>query len=468
MGSTASSKTAAETPVKVKKDSVTKKPVRKTAPKKTKSRVAPVKKKAAAAPKKAPASKKATSKQKAPRKKAASKARARPVHAPDNGSDVAPVTGTTASRPGGKTATDTVQADSRSLSWMAAQAASALKAVKANQSERAQALLAKAEITPATPVRPRKDISALFAAGVPETQADVSANKMPEPVKQEANRPLEPAVSETIKESRKETSADTTPVPGKTRTSLPMKTPPAVAATEEELSAPSAAVLAEPAEQETVEVPVARVAIVTPEAVEDVREKQLDTPPPHVIAHTPATTGSKRRIGPILLTGTVILIGVLGVRVWFSGNDTADIAAVQDSAGTEQASPVTVEPQKAVISVVTSEPEGQPATAATHTTDGAPSAHHDWPPAPDQSREDPESQPEVAAAAPETMPREPVVSEPRQVQATTQNTRPVPQAASPTVPQAGYYAPAYGYYPQQPVRQQPYYQPMYAQPAYRQ
>lgn len=297
------------------------------------------------------------------------------------------------------------------------------------------------------------------------TKQDTSADKAPQPVKDETSSPAEPVASEETGE----TMPDTTPMPVTARTTPPMKTPPAVAATEEktpaeELSAPSAAVPAEPAAQETVEVPVARVAIVKPEAAEDVREKQLDTLPPHVIARASATTGSRRLTGPVLLTGIVILIGALGVRVWFSGQDTADIAAVQDSAGIEQASPVTVEPQPAVISVVTSEPEDQPATAATPATDWSPSGHPEWP-VPDQGRE---SQPEVAAAAPETSPQEAVVSELRQVQATTQNPSTVSQAASPGVPQAGYYAPAYGYYPQQPVRQQPYYRPAYAQPSYRQ
>ena len=444
MGSTATSKAVKKTATKVKKDSGTKKSARKAAPKKAKSRTTPVKKKTAvrkkaAVPKKA-TRKKTVAKKKAPRKKAATKAGTRSVQSPGRHADVTAVTGTTPNTTD-TTATDTVQGDGKSLSWMAAQAASALKAVRANQNARAQDLLAKAEI-----------------------KQDKQAETTPTPVKAEAKIPAEPDVHETKKDKK----IDTTPKPVEAVVKQVTKASPAVvpaeqAAPDKTPLAQSAPAAPEPNKQGTVKAAASRAAPAQPEVTENAVKIQHETPPAHVIAATSKAPGNRRSKRLILSTGIIVLAGILGTRAWFSDNDTADIAAVQDSAGTEQVSPVNAKPPIAkpsieVITRVANEPTVKPATAATQTNRGAPTTH----PAGPEPAGTLETLPTVAATSPETSADEAVATETPQQQAIPQTTAAAPQATNPVAPRPGYYAPAYDYYRQQPVRQQQYYRPGYS------
>jgi hypothetical protein len=468
MGSTASSKAVKKTSVKVKKDSGTKKSVRKAAPKKAKSRATPVKKKAAgrkkaAAPKKATSKKtvarKAAEKKRAPRKKASTRAVTKSAQSPEQLAD-ATVAGTT---PAPADAPDTAQGDPNSLSWMAAQAASALKAVRANQNERAQDLLAKAEITPATPVKAHQEDKTLAAPDVPESKQeakqDTQADKTPTPVKTETKKPAKSAPPETKKDKK----TDTAPKPVRAVAKQVKKASPAVVPAEQTTpdktpSAPSAPVAAEPTKQGAVQAAASRAAPAQPEAMDNAFKDQQDIPPAHVIAATSKVPGKRRPKRLILLTGIIVVAGVLGARIWFSDNDTADIAAVQDSAGTEQVSPVTAKPSIEVITSVASEPPVKPATAATQTNSGSPTTH----PAQPEPPSAPETLPTVAAMPPETAAEETVATGIPVQQATTQTTAAAPQFTKPAAPQPAYYAPAYGYYQQQRVRQQPYYRPGYS------
>lgn len=469
MGSTATSKAVKKTATKEKKDSGTKKSARKAAPKKAKSRTTPVKKKAAvrkkaAAPKKATSKKtvgkKAAPKKTAPRKKAATKVGTRSVPSLDRRADVTAIAGTTPNATN-TTATDAVQEDEKSLSWMAAQAANALKAVRANQNARAQDLLAKVEIIPTTPVKTHQKDKTRGAPDVPEMKQNTQAGKTPTSVKTKVKKPAEPDVPETKKDKK----VDATPKPVEAVGKQVTKESPAVVPAEQTAPdktppAQSVPVTPEPAKRGTVKAAAPRTAPAQPEITESAVINQHDIPPAHVIAATPKAPGNRRSKRLLLLTGIIVLVGVLGARAWFSDKDTADVAAVQDSAETELVSPVTAnspiaKPSIEVITRVASEPTVKPATAATHPA---------WPEPADTL----ETPPTVAAMPPETSADEAVATEPQQQQATPQTTAAAPQATSPVAPQPAYYAPGYGYYPQQPVQQQPYYRPAYSRPSYSQ
>jgi hypothetical protein len=186
------------------------------------------------------------------------------------------------------------------------------------------------------------------------------------------------------------------------------------------------------------------------------------------------------------LTGIIILIGGLGARAWFSDDDTADIAAIQEGTEAQQVSPVTARPQ---ISVVASEPAVKPATDATQANSWSPATMPAWPEPADTRQTVEPAPPEtsisetkaidtqqqqvmtqtIEPASPVTSVNETKTTETPQQQVVTQTTAAAPKTVSPPAPRPGYYAPAYGYYPQQPVRQRPYYyQQTYSRPAYSQ
>jgi len=471
MGSTATSKAVKKTSTTVKKDSGKKKSARKTASKKAKPRTTPVKKKAAtkkkaAAPKKATSKKtvgkKVTAKKKAPRKKATTRAGTTSARSPDR---LAAMTAAPVKTPDPTDATAAAPGDANSLSWMAAQAASALKAVRANQNARAQELLAKAEITPCNPARASKEASILAASDRPETQQETQTDKTPAPVTTEAKKQADPDLTE-IKKAK---AADTTPKPVRAAVKQATKVSPATvpakqATPDTSPPAQSAPVAQKPAKQETVKTAAARTAPAQPKISTNVVKDQPPTPPTHVIATTSKAPGNQRPIRLILFTGIIVLAGVLGARAWFSDKNSTDIAAVQDSAETEQVSPVTAapaiaEPSIEVVTSTASEPTARPATAATQTNSWSPTAH----PALPEPASSQETLPTVAATPPETPADEVMANETPQLQATPQATAATPQDTSPVAPQPAYYAPGYnGYYPQQPVRQQPYYRSRYS------
>ena len=490
MGSSATDKSVKK-PVKTKKYSGKKKVTKKAA----KPRATTVKKKKATSRKKAVTTKKAaakkkTVKKKAPRKKAATKAAGKSVSTAKQHADASPPTPATPDH-------SSAQDGSRSLSWMAAQAASALKAVKANQNERAQVLMAKAEITPAAPAKPSKKVSPPVEADVSKVLTDTAPEKPLEPatkkqkasakpagekaqslaesplpeMKQDTNtdKPAKPAKKEDARKAltdnqpatQKEARPDTPPKPGKAVTEKTVKEAPAVkispaksAALAPESSRPGSAT------PKTVKVPTVPATAAQPEPTVNTEQKQTSSPPAHVIANT-ATSGSKRSIRPILLTAIIILLGILGTRTWLGGDDTTAIATLQDSATTEQPSPAAAQPQHDSTSVVTIKTAVKPATSATETDHWSPPTNPEWP-EPSGSKEPVQTVNTATPAADEI-----VVTETRQVQTTPQTTRPA-------APQPGYYAPGYGYgygygnYQRQPLRQQPYYQPAYARPSYSQ
>lgn len=173
MGSTASDIKKKKAPAKPKKSTRKKKVTRKAAVKKSKPASTTVKKKTVAkkkvAGRKKAAAKKPATRKKSPVKKASGKTAAKP--AKKKGKRAAASTTVASSPAEHKGAADAAAPeDSRSLSWMAAQAASALKAVRANQTERAQTLIAKAEITPASPAKVLKEAAPPIATQAPEKQ----------------------------------------------------------------------------------------------------------------------------------------------------------------------------------------------------------------------------------------------------------------------------------------------------------
>jgi hypothetical protein len=457
MGSTATGNKAKKTPVKKKKHSTRKKSARKATSKKTKSSAKPVKKKTtakkkAANPKKA-ASKKTATRKKTARKKTKAKAGTKPASKPAKQKDVTHVSGTT-TRPPGKAATDATTEDSKSLSWMAAQAASALKAVRANQSERAQTLLAKAEITPSTPDNHRKQTMPTLEAVQSDVKQDAGADMASVPASSLSQSPetKTTAASIAVKHTVKEVSSAKTTAPavsGETAAAQPAPPTPL------------------PDKPDAVTATASRDnAAVRVEAMEKAQEKQAEVPPAQEAAQVAAaisTAGSNRRpIRPMLLTGIILFIGLLGTRAWFSDDDTADIAATRSNPKTELASPTTGKSAQEAIAAVTGKPVAKAATTNTQTDNWAPTARPGWPtPAVRQQPLQPADRNNTGA-----MTGKQAAAGSRRVPVPQQHTGVAPQVSRPVAPQPGYYYPAYGYNPQQPVAPQPYYRPTYSRPSY--
>jgi hypothetical protein len=299
---------------------------------------------------------------------------------------------------------------------------------------------------------------------VPETKKDTKASTKQKPVRAKAKKPAEQDVPET----KEDTKAGTTPTPVEAAGKQVKKEPPAVVPAEQTApdkapSAQSAPVVPEPTKPGTAKTAASPVTTASPETTEITGEEQVDSPPAHVIAATSTAPGRRHSIRPFLLTGIIVLAGVLGARAWFSNNNTTDIAAIQDSAETEQVSPVTAKPPIEEVSKVVSEPTVKPAAAATQTNSWAPTVH----PARSKPAGTREALPTVAATPPAPPADDVVVTEPPQQQAKPQTTAAAPQATSPVAPKPAYYAPAYGYYPRQPVQQQ-FYRPAYPRPSYSQ
>jgi len=518
MGSTTNGEAVEETLTTAEKDSGKKQPVRKAVAKKARSRTTPVKKKTAVRKKaatsgkassKKTASKAVTASKKAPRKKATTRAGEKSAQKPNRHTDVTPAAGTTTSATGTTTA-NARQGDSKSLSWMAAQAANALQAVRANQNARAQDLLAKGEITAANPAS--KVAMPLLEPGAPETRKaaetdtvavldtgetreDTKAVKAPIPATAEAKKPAEPGQSETGQDeetvkapipaelnAKKDTTADTVSKPASATLEQDKETPAAVPAgqsTPKETSSLQATPkITAPITPETAKTTSQQVAALRSETMENLEEKQVDIPEPHVISATSTTHGSGRSKYLMLFTAVIVLAGALGARVWFSDNDDADIATAKDSVKTEQVSPVAGTPPEEPIATIASEAPASTATEATQTNSWSPAA---WP----ESAGTPDIPPTVAVEATPPPPsletpsneavvtedpqvQEAVVTEDPQVQATKQTAATAPPVVSPAAPRPGYYAPGYGYYPQQPAQQQPYYRPAYSRPSYSQ
>mgnify|MGYP001818294681 CR=1 FL=1 len=345
-----------------------------------------------------------------------------------------------------------------SLSWMAAQAASALKAVKENLIERAQALLAKAEITPAAPVKPGKKAGTRTEPDLPATGKAAQTGKTKPPAQGKTAGAAEAEKAEKAR-SRKNRQTGISPEPVRTGTGKDTTTdtlPESVKATAKHaVNEPSTDTAAEPAAPETpaASKPEATQAVTAalPEVSDDGGDQQADTPSADVIAATSTATGNRRSLRPFLMTGIILLIGMLGARAWFSDEETADIAVIQEGAETEQVTAVTARPQ---ITVVAEEPAVQPATDTPQTESVSPAIITTGSEPADNTRQALQT---TETVAPETPTQQP--------QVVTQSPAAAPRSVNRhrPAPQPGYHAPAYGYYPQQPVRQQPYYRPAYYQ-----
>ena len=290
-------------------------------------------------------------------------------------------------------------------------------------------------------------MQSLAESASPEVKQDTNTDKTPQ------------SLADALPVAQKEATADTPPKPGKAVAEQTVKEAPAVkiapvksAALVSEFSKP------ESAKPETIKSPAVPTAATQPEPTASIEQEQLSSPPAHVIAN-PATSGSKRSLRPMLLTGLIILVGILGARTWLGGDDATDITTVQDSTATKQLSPAAAKPQHDATSVVTIKPADKPAANTTETDNWAPTINTEWPES--TGSQEPSQTVNTTTPAPTPTPNEIVVTETRQVQTT-------PQASRPAIPQPGYYAPGYGYgnYQRQPVPQQPYYQPAYARPSY--
>ena len=469
MVSTASNGKAKKAPAKSKKSTGKKKVVRKTAARKSKTGIAAVKAKTLAK-KKAASTKKVTgSRSRAGKKTAAGKAPAKRTRKTANTAATA-TTKVPAVATRQSVATDPGEAspDSKSLSWMAAQAASALKAVRANQTERAQALIAKAEITPASPARPRQTSVLQKQADTPENNQDTStatASSARKPVVQSgttapqtlthqdtlpATPPEIPAVaaevitetnsrtSESVIESVTETPQNKQNPVARQTTAAPVKPAPVVSAPDRTL-------------QNAEKTAPSHCRDTQVDNSAETRPKQPAAQVASVIASKSTRNGHFAR--RLLLPGAILLVGILVVQSWLSDDETPRVATTSTSSEIENPTPVTGnKPAAETIATVPGKPPEKPAAAGAQTDNWSPTVRPGWPIASDNPQR------------PEALTNH---------RATTRQSQPVPQRSAvvtrgnqPATPPPGYYAPGYRYYPQQPVTTQPHFQPGYSRPPY--
>ncbi|RKX36497.1 MAG: hypothetical protein DRP64_18560, partial [Verrucomicrobia bacterium] len=299
-------------------------------------------------------------------------------------------------------------------------AASALKAVRANQSERAQTLIAKAEITPASPVKPRKKIT--------------------------------PAVEPEISEVKEEPGADTA-LPADEPTAQPAAEPVAVkidtpdaSASNEKSDLPDQAAVIEAAEETAPPETLPEPAITnTSGSTEQTQPDEPETQPAAVIAAASTATHSRHPTRRFLIPGIILLVGILGVRSWLSDSETPDVAVTPVKTVIEKPAPaIAVTIEKPVT-----KPVLKPATTRIQTDNWTPSARPGWP----ASTAPPHRQQATANSG--------ITS--RQGQLPQQEPGVTARTSRPVTTHPGYYAPAYGYYPQQPYRQPAYSRPSYLQ-----
>lgn len=447
MVSTASDVKAKKAPAKSKKTTGKKKVVRKTASRKSKTGSAAVKTKTLAK-KKAASTKKVTgSRSRAGKKTAAGKAPAKRTRKTANTAATATMKSPAeATRQSVATGPGEASPDSKSLSWMAAQAASALKAVRANQTERAQALIAKAEITPAPPARPRKMSVLQKQADAPEKNQDTSTTT--------ASSTREPVVQSG-------TAAPQTLIHQDTLPATPPEIPAVAAeANTETNSRTSGSVIESVTETaQNKQNPVARQTSAAPGHCRDTQvDNSAQTQPKQPAAQVASVIASKStRKGyfarRLLLPGAILLVGILVVQSWLSDDETPKVATTSTSSEIENPAPVAGnKPAAEAIATLPGKPPAKPAAAGAQTDDWSPTVRPGWPIASDNPQ------------TPEALTNH---------RATTRQSQPVPKRSAvitrgnqPATPPAGYYAPGYGYYPQQPVTTQPHFQPGYSRPPY--
>jgi hypothetical protein len=364
-------------------------------------------------------------------------------------------------------ATNQTSEDSRSISWMSAQAISALNAVKASQARKAESLLARVE----KPVPGRPAITEL-----PE---QTSEDLLDEFSGVEATAPA--ARDTLVQREATPASAGDNPTIQKEGTFMQEK----------------------PGEQEPTNAATEAAAIATESAAAST------SPETGATAGTAATmtAPSQRRELPvraIVMTVFLLLLAFSGYRYW-QENRESGVVAPPPTAGGYSSSVREADwddiPQQSAIAVVGTSTGEQGTHAAPEPDDAARATPQTWTPAGSQAATAPstaataDNTGSVAAqAAAETAPPPPAETEmatPQPAGASadepTQMATPQPagtsadeptQTESPAQPQAAavatppvspaqrqprYGAPGYGYYPQQPAWQQPYYQPGYPQ-----
>ncbi len=501
MGSTARDSEQQKVPAKAKKPARNKK-----AAKKSKSGTAAVKKKKVAKKKAASAKKvagkKSTTGKKSPVKKPARKSATKTAKKAAAASTTSRGEATLQS---GATNTTVAPEDTKSLAWMAAQATSALKAVRANQTERAQALIAKAEITPASPARSGKtptfpleadisteneDTSPATTAAVDKTEKTEQTLTNPAEKKDEGQPAIEAEPGTT------EIAPVTTPTPlasNQNASSSPVNEPAMIKTGSTQAAEPvvaknHSAALADKNENIIVarqttaatdktasaeNVPAATVikaavaVLQNPEktAASHTQQDAIIKSPPNqpvtqpvnqpAAAMAAATTNTHNRhlLRRILIPGIMVLAVILGIRSWLSNDETPRLATTPVINDMEESAPATGSNSAAeAIAVVTGKPATKPAAARVQTDNWSPTARPGWP----ESTSYPQRT-QAPTTSGETA---------RQDRLSQQKSAVANRMNGPATPRPGYYSPGYGYYPQQPVPQQPQFQPAYSRPPY--
>jgi hypothetical protein len=341
------------------------------------------------------------------------------------------------------TAADSPAGDSRSISWMSAQAVSALNAVKANQAKKAESLLARVE----KPVPGKPGITEL-----PEQTSEDLLEEFP------GVEAAAPVVAETVAAQE------------------PVTTTPAVAGDTTIIQKETTVMQDKPGEQETTAVETAGNATET-----------ATTASTEAVAAAQAQSRGLP-VRPIVMSVFLALLSFSGYRYWQENRDSGMTAPPVAGSYKESVQGAAWDdiPQQDAIAVVGTTTGEASVPAAMTPGNAAEAAVQSGTTAADEPASTPATEPPAAAIKtttwePDTGTAEPVVdvapaptgqaeietAEPAEL---TTSEPPAPQAATavtqparPAVPQPGYGAPGYGYYPPQPNWQQPYYQPAYPQ-----
>ena len=408
MSGTTGKKATQAAPAKTKKRSIRKK-VAKTSTRKTRGSTTGIKKKTT---RKKPVTKKTTAKKPTTKKVAKKAARSKKSVAGQGKIIRTP-------KQASPSSDNQTPEDTKSLSWMSAQAASALKAVKANQAEKGQTILARTRKQSAE--QDIDDESLIeIAAGMPVDNDDLIEFSTEEPVT-EQSRQIEAPLA--------------TPEPVGAETGSNPDTPAASAIEAEAEAELTDEVVKNPVEEAT-----------------QPAKPDIQPPPP------PRQTRRSVVFHPALAAGILFAALLSGYYFWSSGNGTqvsenSEAVATQENTIIE--TPVTVtEPDP--IELIDTTAEEVTTTLVTDPGQESSEKINTWTPAgiPGTGEPSPPQQTAVVAPAPEPK-AEPAPVDPQPI--VKQQAPPPAQPVAPA--QRNYRAPVYGSYPQQrqPVYPQRYY-----------
>ncbi|MGD8618075.1 MAG: hypothetical protein PVH54_02695 [Gammaproteobacteria bacterium] len=358
--------------------------------------------------------------------------------------------------------------DSRSISWMSAQAVSALKAVKASQARKAESLLARVE----KPVPGKPGITEL-----PEQTSEDLLEEIPEPEAAAAAAPG-PATSQET----------TISIPTNQKEAIVMQEKPG------EVETTAAEAAGNTTDNAATEVPAT--------AVNAGPEPETTASPETVVAARAQPRGLPAR--PIVMTVFLAMLAYSGYHYWMDKRDShvapppvADSFSqrVQDAAwddipqqeaiavvgapSGEQSAPAATAPEEAAAAPLPSdtataggfasttamEAPGSAAAGTSGVDVMQPAAIAAPPPAAQAEMETPEPAEATDSDVPESAKvTDYEAPEPAAITATEPSQPPQAETAAapparPVQQQPRYGAPGYGYYPQQRNWQQPYYQP---------